>query len=369
MAGIDDPYVNEHGVSLFERALTAYDLWLDGIPCVNSGANGVEAYAQRQLVRDVWPAVEQLCIRLEANGKSELASRIERGFRDVEDYARIIDDYCQSERFDFELWQYGDPALNMQYEKDGEPSTLSAKAEKIAIQPVRDLDSWCYRRQWARELGEQCEGAEIEKYGHAPTEDYVEYVARWAWACFWLAAQLRHCKLDHHKACSHLECLLSPLCLVSETKYPVIHEALGRAYGMRIYSIAPMESEEVRRVIESFGAVITETRLSLSMAAADAAGDQASAQPAGELPVTLFEFMRQYCRGSSQTTRSFLHSRRTAIQNAAQAGTIALPPHVGQWKRGKSKYYRPGDLAARWPKYSEAIADLPALKPRPPKRG
>ena len=88
-----------------------------------------------------------------------------------------------------------------------------------------------YRREWIRDLAEECEGAEIEKYGHAPTDDYVEHVARWTWACFWLAAQLRHHGLDHHKAYSQLERLLSSLCLVSETKYPLMEAVLGRAYG------------------------------------------------------------------------------------------------------------------------------------------
>jgi len=58
---------------------------------------------------DVWPAVQQLCIRLEANGKGELSSRIERSFAMWRITPRIMMTSAKTERFDFDLWLYGDP--------------------------------------------------------------------------------------------------------------------------------------------------------------------------------------------------------------------------------------------------------------------
>jgi len=367
MAEADDPYIDEYGHSLFERALAAYDLWLDGIPYFNSGTAGFEAYAQRQFVRDVWPAVEQLCICLEANGKGELASRIERGFRDVEDYARLIDNYCESEKFDMDLWSYGDPA---RFGIDPVDDTTELLLEHAVImgQPQEDEDfyHWSQGREWTRELGERCEQIEIEKYGHAAMDEYARHVAYWAWACFWLAVQLHHRRTDHHGAYQHLQGYLSGLCCVCETKDLVVREVLGRAFGMRIYPIAPMESEEVLRAIESFGTVVTETHMAILTAQDGASINRTTAPPLDEGPVTLVEFIQQHCQGGEKMSKSILDSRKTSIQNAAQAGNIILPDHVGLWKRGKPKYYRSKDLADQWAAYRLALPNLPPLKASPP---
>lgn len=273
MADLANPYRNESGCCLFGRALQVYDLWLDGIPHVNSGTSGIKAYAQRQLVRDVWPAVEQLCIRLEAQAKGELASRIERAFRDAEDYARLIDNYCESDKFDFDLWLYGDPGRSDVEPAEGDIASLVEQAGDVGQLPEgEDFYHWSYGREWARELGQRSAQMEIDKYGHPPTDDYVQQVAHWAWACFWLATQFRHRNLDHHKAHGTLESYLSSMGVVSETKYPVIHEALGQAYGMSIYPIAPLESEEVSAALDGFVSVVMQTRDALGLRPQSAAG-------------------------------------------------------------------------------------------------
>ena len=54
MAKEKGPYVNEHGVSLFDFVLDLYDQWLEGLPYVESGSGGqVTAHAQPELVREV----------------------------------------------------------------------------------------------------------------------------------------------------------------------------------------------------------------------------------------------------------------------------------------------------------------------------
>jgi hypothetical protein len=366
-------YINEYGHSLFEQVLTVYDRWLEGIPYVSGGDDVTESQTHRMLVRDVWPAVQQLCIRLEAADKGELAARIEGAYRDAEDYARIIDDYCRSDKFDYNLWQFGDLAMDsMQYEKERDPTVLSAKAEVIGNQSVTDFDAWCYRCQWVRELGEKSEQIEIEKYGHAPFDDYAQVVARWAWACFWLAAQLRYHKVDHHQARAHLEKLLASLCFVSETKDPIVDESLGRAYGMRIHPFAPLESQEISASLEGLITVVAETRKVLVTAQdkSDASSDKVPALvDTPDTSVTLNEFLQQYCLGGDRISKNSLLSRRRSIQNAAHAGTIQLPQHVGQWKTGKPKYYRPDDLAEQWNAYCKALPNLPPLKAGNPSSG
>jgi hypothetical protein len=262
MADTSNPYVNECGVCLFALVLSAYDRWSEGLPYVGSGSGGqVTARAQPELVREVWPTVQQLCIRLEAHARGELAARLERAFRDAEDYARLVDNYCESEAFDYHLWAYGDPVLDTIPTGDAEPEALLAQAEEIGeCELTENLYFTAFEREWAAALGQRSAEIEIEKYGHPPTDNYAERTEMRAWACFWLAAQLHRKGLSHQEARGHLEQYLSSHLVVSETKYPVIHEALGRAYGMDIYPIAPMESEEVRGVLEGFWAVVAEIR-------------------------------------------------------------------------------------------------------------
>ena len=370
MTEAGDPYVNEYGRSLFDLVLAAYDHWLDGVPYVGPSTAGVHTSSRRLLLQDVYPAVRQLCIRLEANGKGELASRIERDFRDVEDCARSIDNYCESDKFDLNVWLYGDLAQD-RIAPVSEPQAALLERARALERPETDDDfhGWSPGREWALDLGERCEKIEIEKYGHTSMPGYARHVAYWAWACFWLAVQLRHQKIDHHRAYGSLEEYSSSMAVVSETKHPVIHEALGRAYGMSIYPIEPMESEEVLRAIESFGTVVTQTQTALSMAPSDAAINAPPATPIADDPVTLVDFMRKYCQDGDKMSPSILDSRRNSIHNAAQLGTIALPDNVGKWKTGKSKYYRPSDLAELWDEYRNELPNLPLLKPTDPSPG
>lgn len=351
--------------------MQVYDLWLEGLPYVNSGTAGIEAYAHRLLIRDAWPAVEQLCIRLEALGKSELARRIERAFRDVEDYARLIDDYCESDKFDFDLWQYGDPVKSQIAEVKGDVASLIDQASvEGRLEDGEDFGHWSDGRDWTVDLGQRSAQKEVEKYGHPPTRDYVQQVAHWLWSCFWLAAQLYYRDVDHRETRRVLESYLSSMGVVTETKYPVIREALGRAYGMDIYPIAPMESEEVRRALDGLAAVVVETQTALLVADTQAvspsaespAGGQEQPRPSDATPVTLVEFMQKYCQGGKNMTRGILDSRKTSLQNAAQNGAISLPDYVGQWKRGKPNYYHIADLAERWSDYRKELPNLPPLK-------
>jgi hypothetical protein len=267
MAREKGSYVNEHGISLFDLVLDLYDRWLMGLPYLRRGSGGaVAGDSQPELVREVWRTVQQLCIRLEVDGKGDLAARVERAFRDAEDYARIIDNYCESDQFDYHLWAYGDPALDTIRTVDAEPAALLAQAEEIGErEPTEDLYFTAFEHEWAAELGKRSTEIEIEKYGHPATDDYAERTEMEAWACFWLAAQLHRRGLSHQEASGYLEQYLSNHMVVSETKYPVIHEALGRAYGMDIYPVAPLESEEVDQGLEGLSAVVLEIRDALAL--------------------------------------------------------------------------------------------------------
>ena len=260
-----NPYTNNAGRSLFDVVLDLYDEWLAGIPYLSEHGETVKSTTRLELMRDVWPVVEQLCIRLEAHGKGELASRLEQAFRDAEDYGRLIDNWCESERFDYRLWAYGDPALDTIPTVEAEPADLLAQAEEIGeCELTEDLHFTAFERQWAADLSQRCAQIEIEKYGHPPTDDYALRTEMRAWACFWLAAQLHRRGLSHQEARGCLEQYLSSQRVVSEAKYRIIHEALGRAYGMSIYPIAPLESEEVDQGLEGLPAVVLETRDALA---------------------------------------------------------------------------------------------------------
>ena len=353
MAKDKGPYVNEHGACLFELVLDSYDPWLEGLPYVRSGSGGaVVGYSQPELVREVWPTVQRLCIRLGADGKGDLAARVERAFRDAEDYARIIDNYCQSEQFDYHLWTYGDPVLDTILTVDAEPAALLAQAEEIGERELtEDLYFTAFEREWAAELGKRSTEIEIEKYGHPSTDDYAERTEMRAWACFWLAAQLHRKGLSHQEARGYLERYLSSVLCVSEAKGIIIREALGRAYGMHIHPIAPLESEEVILALDGFCAVVVEIRSAVTAMnepevpskeqprSDEAPADEGAAKGAPAKPeyVTVKEALKQW-----HISRATLHRRR-------DAGTI--------------KGYRPTEAPPNAP-YRYDPADLDRLFPR-----
>jgi hypothetical protein len=353
MAKEKGPYVNEHGVSLFDLVLDLYDQWLEGLPYVESGSGGqVTAHAQPELVREVWPTVQQLCVRLEAHDKSDLAARVERAFRDAEDYARIIDNYCQSEQFDYHLWAYGDPSLDELHYLEGELPAMEAHAHEIGEGPLtEDLMTWTCQREWAREIGERAEETEIEKCGRPPTDDYALRTEMRAWACFWLAAQLARKEIEPNEARRHLEGYLGSVLCVNEAKGIIIREALGRAYGMHIHPIAPLESEEVILALDGFCAVVVEIRSAVTAMnepevpskeqpwSDEAPADEGAAKGAPAKPeyVTVKEALKQW-----HISRATLHRRR-------DAGTI--------------KGYRPTEAPPNAP-YRYDPADLDRLFPR-----
>ena len=76
-------------------------------------------------------------------------------------------------------------------------------------------------------------------------------------------------------------------------------------------------------------------------------------------PVTLKQFMEQYCK---PMTSQLLKSRVAELQHRARHGAIDLPACVGQWRPGKSKYFRAEDLCERWPSYLTQFPALPKLK-------
>jgi hypothetical protein len=175
MAETADSYTNTHGQSLFDLVDEAYDNWLADLPYVHADGESVAAEAHLLLMREVWPAVQQLCIRLEANSNAPLGARLELAFRNVEDYARIIDNYCQSEKFDFYLWAYGDRGLDTLPTVDGKLEALVAQAEDIGeCELTEDLYFTAFEREWAADLAQRCTETEIKKCGHLSTDDYTE---------------------------------------------------------------------------------------------------------------------------------------------------------------------------------------------------
>ena len=240
-----DAYANDFGQCLFDAVLDAYDVWLSGIPYVQPGtANSVSVHTHDELAENVWPPVEKLCIRLEAYGQGALGARVERAYKDAQDYARIIDDYCLSNKFDFWLWKSGDPASDHVETDNAGVAELLSKADSIN---EWDLTGGFYgvnRPEWVSAIAAQAVQSEIVKYGHPPTKDYSERAERWALECFWLAVQLCKRDMDDHEARQYLEQYLSKRMVVSETKDPIIHEALGRAFGTHIYRLDPQDAAE-----------------------------------------------------------------------------------------------------------------------------
>ncbi|MFO8011901.1 MAG: hypothetical protein R6X20_01210 [Phycisphaerae bacterium] len=273
------PYTDEAGRSLFGVVLDLYDEWLAGIPYLSERGDAINAMTRSRLVHDVWPAVERLCVRLEAHGQGELASRLERAFRDAEDYGRLLDNWCESQEFDYHLWAYGDPALDGLHYSDADLESLEAEAFEIGEGPLtEDLAFWQHERQWAREVGERAEQVEVEKFPRAPSDDYALRTEVRAWASFWLAAQLAHRGIDHRRARDVLEGYLSSVGTEDKAKQLIRHEALGRAYGMQIHPLPPLESEEVAQALEGFTEVVFQIRNAL------AAGQPTEPAPASEGP-------------------------------------------------------------------------------------
>jgi len=75
--------------------------------------------------------------------------------------------------------------------------------------------------------------------------------------------------------------------------------------------------------------------------------------------ITLIEFMQEYCK---EQTLSLLKHRRKSLNDVHNRKTITLPKHIGKWKSGQKKYYKASDLKENWPRYLDALPNLPPLK-------
>jgi hypothetical protein len=278
---VDEPHAQDELGLLFDLVFCHYDVWLTEMPHVTRHRDSsVTSSARLDLACNVWPAVSRLCIRFEAQQRAELASRLERAYHDVEDYARIIDDYCTSDKFDYHLWYYGDPELEHLPVVRGTREELLARAAEMAEEPFAseeppDLDC----PAWALAVGKAAAEVELEKYPTLPTPDYAERTAVRAWACFWLAAQLHRAGLDWREASQTLEEYLGSILCVSETTYRIIPAALTRAYGQCIEPLPILESPEVSHILEMFAGMLVEIRTVTAPLLPVATGSPSREQP------------------------------------------------------------------------------------------
>ena len=83
-----------------------------------------------------------------------------------------------------------------------------------------------------------------------------------------------------------------------------------------------------------------------------------SGDKAGETPVTLREFMSNYCE---QISKNMLESRVKSLQGLAQRKVITLK-HTGKWDSGQSKKYLPNYLISNWETFRDKLTSLPRLK-------
>ncbi|MFH1613848.1 MAG: hypothetical protein ABIG61_02025 [Planctomycetota bacterium] len=79
---------------------------------------------------------------------------------------------------------------------------------------------------------------------------------------------------------------------------------------------------------------------------------------AGETPVSLREFISNYCE---HVPKNLLESRVKSLQSLAQRKHITLK-HAGKWKSGQSKKYQPNYLISNWETFRKTLISLPKLK-------
>lgn len=85
---------------------------------------------------------------------------------------------------------------------------------------------------------------------------------------------------------------------------------------------------------------------------------QGASDDSGETPVTLREFMSNYCKNIS---KNILDSRVRSLQSLAQRKVITLI-HTGNWTSGQSKKYLPSYLISNWQTFIGKLPSLPKLK-------
>jgi len=89
------------------------------------------------------------------------------------------------------------------------------------------------------------------------------------------------------------------------------------------------------------------------------AGGSENAGQKPEAPVTLREFMREYCEPLGN---ALLESRLTSLQSLWRRKKDIAPEHVTPWRPGQSKKYKPSTLIGIWPTCKEESTGLPDLE-------
>jgi hypothetical protein len=112
-------------------------------------------------------------------------------------------------------------------------------------------------------------------------------------------------------------------------------------------------------------------RMEAQLGAAAAEGNTGTKLPPVEqydVPLTLAEFMASHCVSDNRLTEARLESLTKSLQSAARrkGSGVVLPEHVGTWRPGRKKYYRPSRLRAVWPSLVQHLPFLPPLKTSKP---
>jgi hypothetical protein len=78
--------------------------------------------------------------------------------------------------------------------------------------------------------------------------------------------------------------------------------------------------------------------------------------------------MASHCVSDSRLTEARLERFTKSLQSAARrkGSGVVLPEHVGRWRPGRKKYYRPSQLRAVWPSLVQQLPFLPPLKTSKP---
>ncbi len=87
------------------------------------------------------------------------------------------------------------------------------------------------------------------------------------------------------------------------------------------------------------------------------AGDKKPKGLINNRPVTLVQFMQEYCDSKGYD----IGSKKFAIYKANK-GRLQLPRLAKKWRTGQPKIFYASDLRKKWPEYCKIIPTLPPLK-------
>lgn len=109
---------------------------------------------------------------------------------------------------------------------------------------------------------------------------------------------------------------------------------------------------------------VAQLRLEAQIGSDSVEGETKVSSPPVDVPVTLAEFIESHCISDRKLTAARLESLTKSLQGAARrkGSDVVLPEHVGSWRPGRKKYYRPSQLRAVWPTLMQHLAYLPPLK-------